>query len=71
MHLLSCRSSLGKVLGIVGGTRETVADVVDTAVVGLNDFFPGGGVAGNTAADQHRNYLNVFQTRAPRKACAD
>src|SRR5271167_763014 len=59
---------LGEVLGVVGGSGEAVADVIDTPVVGLNDFFPGSGVAGNTAADQHRDYLNVFQTMLPGKA---
>src|SRR5580704_9965348 len=56
---------LGQVFGVVGRSGEAVADVVDAPVVGLNDFFPGSGVAGNTAADQHRNYLNVFQPCAP------
>src|SRR5437879_2646726 len=40
---------LGEVFGIVPGSGEAVADVVDTTVVGLNDFLPGGGIAANTA----------------------
>ena len=52
---------------VVGRSGEAVADVIDTPVVGLDDFFPGGGVARNTAADQHRNYLDIFQTELPGK----
>src|ERR1022692_210981 len=59
---------LSKVFGVVARSGEAVADIIDTPVVGLDDFFPGSSVAGNTAAHQHRNYLNVFQTEAPRKA---
>jgi len=53
---------LGEVFGVVGRSGETVADVIDTAVVGLDDFLPGSVVAGTAAADQHRDYLDVFQT---------
>jgi hypothetical protein len=31
----------------------------------LDDFFPGGGVAGDTAADKHRDDLDVFQPALP------
>src|SRR5208282_6911958 len=59
---------LGEVFGVVGRSGEAVADVVDTPVVGLNDFFPGSGVARNTAANQHRDYLDVFQATLPGKS---
>jgi hypothetical protein len=36
---------LGEVLCIVEGTRETIANVEDTPVVALDDFFPSNGVA--------------------------
>src|SRR5271169_6486843 len=58
---------LGEVFGVGGGSSEAEADVVDAAVVGLNDFFPGSGVAGNAAAHQHRDYLDVFQVKLPGK----
>src|SRR5580704_8286082 len=59
---------LGKVFSVVRRTREAVADVVDTPVVGLDDLLPSRGIAGDTAPDQHRNYLDVFQTKAPGKS---
>src|SRR5579862_2572276 len=58
---------LGKVFGVVGRSGKAIADVVNTTVVGLNDFFPGRGVPGDTAPDQHRNYLDIFQTKLSRK----
>ena len=54
---------LGQVFGVVGRSRETIANVIDTPVVGLDDFLPSSGVAGDTAPDQHRDYLNVFHSR--------
>src|SRR5208283_4407625 len=59
---------LGEILGVVGGAGKAVADVIDTPVVSANDFFPGSGVAGNATADQHRDYLDVFQTMLPGKS---
>src|SRR6201993_1674809 len=56
---------LGEVLGVVGRSREAVADVVDSPVIGLHDFLPGGGVTGDTAPDQHRNDLDVFHWCSP------
>jgi hypothetical protein len=61
---------LREIFGVVGRSREAIADVIDTTVVGLDDFFPGSRVAGNTAADQHRDYLNVFQNWTPREKLA-
>ena len=43
---------LGEVLGVVGVAGEAVADVVDAAVVALDDFLPGSGVSANAATDQ-------------------
>ena len=57
---------LGEILGVVGGSGEAIADVIDTAVIGLDDFFPGSRIAGDAAAHQHRDYLDVFQTKTPR-----
>src|ERR1700685_1721387 len=56
---------LGEVFGVVGRSGEAVADVVDTAVVGVDDFLPGSGVAGTAAADQHPDYLGVFPYLVP------
>ena len=56
---------LGEVLGIVGGAGEAVTDVVDAPIVSLHDFLPGGGVAGNTSPNQHRNDLDVFHLHSP------
>src|ERR1700751_582649 len=43
---------LGKVLGVVGGAGETVADVVDATMVALDDLFPGDGVTSDAASDE-------------------
>src|SRR5215470_7721418 len=57
---------LGKVLGVVGGAGETVADVVDTAMVALDDLFPGDRVTGDAASDKSIDDLDVFQPALPR-----
>src|SRR4030081_541452 len=59
---------LSEVLGVIARARETIADVIDTPVVCADDFFPGGGIAGNTAAHKHRNDLDVFQPVLPGNA---
>src|SRR5579863_4300628 len=56
---------LSEVLGVVGRSGEAVAEVVDSPVIGLHDFLPGGGVTGDTAPDQHRNDLDVFHWCSP------
>ena len=57
---LSFDIASGEVLGVVGRSGEAIANVVDASVVGLHDFLPGGGVAGNTSPNQHRDDLDVF-----------
>src|SRR5581483_3587516 len=56
---------LGEVLGVVGRSRKSIANVVNTPGVSLHDFLPGGGVAGNTSPNQHRNDLDVLHLRSP------
>src|SRR5258708_12245956 len=56
---------LGEILSVVSRARKTIADVVDASMVVLDDFFPGGGVAGDTAAAKHRDALDVFQPPLP------
>ncbi len=52
-------------MGIVSRAGKAIADVIDASIVVLDDFFPGGGVAGDTAADKHRDDLEVFQPALP------
>jgi hypothetical protein len=33
----------------------------------VDDFLPGSGVASYTAADQHRDYLDILQMELPRQ----
>src|SRR2546425_182044 len=56
---------LGEVLSVVARPGKAIADVEDAAVIGANDFLPGGGVAGNSAANKHRDNLDVFQPALP------
>ena len=56
---------LGEVLGIIGGAGEAVTEVVNAPIIGLHDFLPGSGVAGNTSPNQHRNDLDVFHLHSP------
>ena len=56
---------LGKILSVVAGSGETIANIVDTPVVALNDFLPCHCIAGYAATDQHGNDLGVFQPALP------
>ena len=56
---------LREVFGVVARSGKAIADVIDPAVIGLHDFLPGGGIAGDTAPDQHRDHLDVFHLRSP------
>jgi hypothetical protein len=56
---------LSEVLRIVGGPGKAVTEVINASIVGLHDFLPGSGVAGNTSPNQHRNDLDVFHLHSP------
>src|SRR5208283_2589352 len=56
---------LGEVFGIVARSGKAVADVIYPAAIALDDFLPGGSVAGKTAPDQHRDHLDVFHLSSP------
>ena len=58
---------LRQVLGVVGRAGEAIADVVYPTVIGLHNLLPGGGIAGDTTPDQHRDDLDVFHVRSPEK----
>ena len=57
---------LGKVGGIVGRTREAVADVVNAPVILLDDLLPSCGISGYTSPDQRVDRLVVVQTVLPK-----
>src|SRR6516162_625786 len=59
---------LRQVLSVIGRTGEAVTDVVYPAVIVLHDLLPGGGIAGDTTPDQHRDDLDVFHCFSPETA---
>src|SRR5437763_10280274 len=56
---------LRQVLGIVGRSGKSIADVVDAPVISLDDFFPSHGVAADAASNQSSYDLGVFQPALP------
>ena len=56
---------LRKIFGLVCGTGEAIANVVDAAVVLADDIFPGGCIAGHAATDKSSNELGVLQPALP------
>ena len=56
---------LGQVLGVVRRPGETIADVINAAMVALHDFLPRGRVSTDAAADETVDDLDVFQPALP------
>ena len=57
---------LGQVSRIVGRSGKAIADVIDPAMILLNDFLPSRSVAGNTATDEGIDGLDIVQSALPR-----
>ena len=57
---------LGQVGRIVGRAGKAIADVIDAAMILLNDFLPCRSVAGNTATDKGIDGLDIVQSALPR-----
>ncbi len=60
---------LGEVLSILGIPGKSVADVINSPMIPLNNLLPGRGIAGNAATDQQSDNLGVIQTEL-REPCA-
>src|ERR1022692_4601040 len=57
---------LRQICRILGRSGKAIADVVDPAMILLNDFLPSRSVAGNTATDEGIDGLDIVQSALPR-----
>src|SRR5258708_34353497 len=62
---------LGQILRIIARASKPVTDVVNAAIVPLDDFLPCGCVARNTATDQQSSHMGVFQQLHSPESLAD